>query len=105
MLCTLLWHTAGHLWSVLHTQVCCMSQDGQEFQKLLLSLLEKRFGQSQQPHLRTIIADLYRGQCAFETTCTVRTAYSILYSQLRAAVPASSHWSTQDFTFERDISM
>ena len=44
-----------------------VQQDGQEFMKLLLTLLEHRF--AAQPSLRGIIQDLFRGQSGYETVC------------------------------------
>lgn len=51
-----------------------VQQDGQEFMKLLLTLLEHRF--AAQPALRGIIQDLFRGQSGYETVCMTCTTRS-----------------------------
>ncbi len=44
-----------------------VQQDGQEFMKLLLTLLEHRF--ASQPNLHGLIQNLFRGQSGYETLC------------------------------------
>ncbi|KAL4524346.1 hypothetical protein Ndes2437B_g05121 [Nannochloris sp. 'desiccata'] len=44
-----------------------VQQDGQEFMKLLLTLLEHRF--ASQPNLHGVIQSLFRGQSGYETLC------------------------------------
>lgn len=44
-----------------------VQQDGQEFMKLFLTLLEQRF--SAQPSLKDIIQGLFRGTSGYETIC------------------------------------
>lgn len=44
-----------------------VQQDGQEFMKLFLSLLERSF--SQQPNISTIVQQLFRGKSGYETVC------------------------------------
>jgi ubiquitin C-terminal hydrolase len=44
-----------------------VQQDGQEFMKLLLTLLEHRF--ASQPNLHGVIQNLFRGQSGYETLC------------------------------------
>ncbi|GAB4823725.1 hypothetical protein N2152v2_010771 [Parachlorella kessleri] len=46
-----------------------VQQDGQEFMKLLLTLLEAQF--ARQPDLRDVIPSLFRGQSGYETVCQV----------------------------------
>ncbi|KAL3150109.1 hypothetical protein ABBQ38_013448 [Trebouxia sp. C0009 RCD-2024] len=46
-----------------------IQQDGQEFLKLLLSLLESKLGASGQPAVQSLVPDLYRGSYAYETIC------------------------------------
>lgn len=44
-----------------------VQQDGQEFMKLFLTLLEQKF--SEQRELRDVIQGMYRGQLGYETVC------------------------------------
>ncbi|KAL0020878.1 hypothetical protein WJX77_005350 [Trebouxia sp. C0004] len=46
-----------------------IQQDGQEFLKLLLSLLETKLAESGQPAVQSLVPDLFRGSYAYETIC------------------------------------
>lgn len=46
-----------------------VQQDGQEFMKLLLTLLEKLLGQSKRPEVRDLVQGLFRGTFSYVTRC------------------------------------
>lgn len=45
-----------------------VQQDGQEFMKLLLSLLERVLGHSRNPQAQTVVQDVFRGTSSYVTT-------------------------------------
>lgn len=72
-----------------------VQQDGSEFLKLLLQLLETELAGSAQEHL---VQRLYRGHSSFITTCQVRkpppTQLHLRLPHLRSSSAVASHWQS-----------